>query len=184
MKILQKRKAISQSMDLFIIIAAVLGVGGVVSASVYNLVNSATANSSIMVVGASIKAGATSGSSPVAITISIKNNGGSAISCPTSTSCQVVFAGTNTGTGGATCTSPQCTITSGGGLTWALGSGAGPLTFDVNSSPTELGPGAQTSFVLNGALTATSPTFWAAGSSVTINVLFGSATTQVTIVSQ
>jgi hypothetical protein len=183
MKITKRRTAISQSMDLFIIIAAVLGVGGVVSASVYNLVSSATSDSSITIVGASLKAGASASASPVAITISIKNNGGSPITCQTSTSCEVVFAGSNVGTGAPTCASP-CTLTSGGGLNWGLGP-AGALTFVVSTTPVQLAAGSQSSFVLNGALTTTgSPTFWAAGSPVTINVLFGSATAQVTVVSQ
>ncbi|MDE1853618.1 MAG: hypothetical protein KGI38_07715 [Thaumarchaeota archaeon] len=184
MKISNRRKAISQSMDLFIIIAAVLGVGGVVSASVYNLVSSATTNSSITIVGASLKAGATPSSSPIAISLSIKNNGGDPISCTAATSCQVVFAGTSTGTAAATCSSP-CTISPGGALGWNVGASPGPLTFSAISATSELAPGAQTSFVLNGALSTTgTATFWESGSPVTINVLFGSATAQVTVVSQ
>ena len=183
MKITRRRTAISQSMDLFIIVAAVLGVGGVVSASIYNLVSSATSNSSVTVVGASLKAGASSSNSPVAITISIKNNGGSPISCPTATSCEVVFAGTSTGTG-VTCAS-ACSITSGGPLAWSLATAGGPLVFDVSTASAQLTAGSQTSFVLNGPLSATgSPAFWSAGSPVTINVLFGSASAQVTVVSQ
>ena len=179
MRINRRRRAISQSMDLFIIIAAVLGVGGVVTASVYNLVNSASSNSSISVVGASLRAGAAVTSPPTAISVSIKNNGGSPIDC--STSCEVVFAGTSAGTGAPACNSP-CTITSGGPETWTLGGGSGPLTFVAGSAT--LAPGQETSFVLNGALTASSASFWTTGSQVTINVLFGSASAQVTVISQ
>jgi hypothetical protein len=182
MKIARRRTAISQSMDLFIIIAAVLGVGGVVSASIYNLVNSATANSSITIVGASLKAGAASTASPVAIAVTVKNDGGSPITCGSANSCEVVFAGTNTGT--STCTSP-CSITSGGALTWGLASATGPLTFAVTSLPVQLAAGSEASFVLNGPLQATgSPTFWSVGAPVTINVLFGSASAQITVMSQ
>jgi hypothetical protein len=181
LKITSRRKGISQSMDLFIIIAAVLGVGGVVSASIYNLVNSATANSSIIVVGASLRAGT---ASPLAISITVKNNGGSPISCATAGSCQVVFAGTSTGSTAATC-SGSCTIASGGSLNWGLGSAAGPLTFQVTSSSTSFAPGAQTSFAIEGTLTSgTGATYWTAGTPVTINLLFGTASAQVTVVSQ
>ena len=174
-------------MDLFIIIAAVLGVGGVVSASVYNLVNSATANSSIVVVGASLKAGPSADASPAAISISVKNNGGSPISC-TTTSCQIIFAGTNTGgTTAPGCNSP-CSITSGGNGTWTVGGGiSSPLTF-VPKATFTLTPGAQTTFILNSPIsplgTTPGPTFWKAGSSVTVNVLFGSASAQVDVTSQ
>ena len=182
MKITRRRKAISQSMDLFIIIAAVLGVGGVVTASVYNLVSAATTNSSISIVGVSLKAGATSANSPVAVTVSIKNNGGSPIDCQSTTSCEVVFAGTTSGTGTISCGS--CTLASGGPLTWQVSGTTGPLTFDL-TTPGQLAAGAQTSFVLSGPLTFTGTAgFWSDGSPVTINVLFGSASAQVTVVSQ
>ena len=169
-------------MDLFIIIAAVLGVGGVVSASIYNLVSSATSNSSITMVGASLKAGALPSDSPVAITISIKNNGGNPISCEMQTTCEIVIAGTSVGAT-STCTAP-CSITSGGDLDWVLKNATGPLTFVLSSTPVQLAAGAQTSFVLSGPISTTGPTYWAVGSPVTINALFGSASTQVTVVSQ
>ncbi|MDG6909874.1 MAG: hypothetical protein JRN08_05855 [Nitrososphaerota archaeon] len=168
-------------MDLFIIIAAVLGVGGVVSASVYSLVNSATANSSVAVVGASLKAGASASAAPAAVTVSIKNNGGSTISCTAST-CQVAFAGTNSGTALPSCSSATCSLVSGGsGMVWALGPAGAPLTLTLTGT---LAPGAEASVVINGAIAETSGTFWSAGTPVTMNVLFGSASTQITVVSQ
>ncbi len=191
MKISGGRKAISQSMDLFIIVAAVLGVGGVVTASVYNLVNSAASNSSVTIVGASVRAGSSTSASPVAISISIKNNGGSPITCSPST-CQIVFAGTNTGGTTAPACSAPCSITSGGALIWSIGGPSGPaaannpLTF-VAGSQTLLA-GAQTSFILNSALStlgsSPGPTFWASGAAVTINVIFGSSSAQVVVTSQ
>ena len=189
MKIKKSRSAISQSMDLFIIIAAVLGVGSIVTASVYNLVSSATANSSVAVVEASLKAGATAASSPVAISISIKNNGGSAISCTQST-CQVIFAGTNTGSTTVPACSAPCSIVSGGPAVWSVGGPAGiptasnPLTFETNSFV--LQPGGQTSFILGSTLSTvgTSPTFWTTGASVTLDIVFGSTTAQVVVASQ
>jgi len=189
MKIRRNRVAISQSMDLFIIIAAVLGVGGVVSASIYNLVSSATTSTSIIVAGASMRAGAAAGNSPTAVSISIKNDGGSPISCTPST-CQVIFAGTNTGTATPPACAAPCSITSGGPAIWTVGGPAGepeandPLTFETNTFT--LQPGGQTSFVLNAPLSSvgTSPTFWAVGSPITVNVLFGSTSAQVVVTSQ
>jgi len=189
MKTNRRRRAISQSIDLFIIIGAVLGVGGVVTASIYNLVNSATASTSVVVIGASLKAGTSAGSSPTALSISIKNNGGSPISCTQST-CQVVFAGTNTGTTTAPACAAPCSMTSGGPGAWSIGGPEGtpaannPLTLETNTFT--LQPGAQTSFVLNGPITTlgTSPVFWTSGASVTVNVLFGSTSAQVGVTSQ
>ena len=189
MKIRKHREAISQSMDLFIIIAAVLGVGGIVSASIYNLVSSATTNTSIMVVGATMRAGGATGDSPSAISISIKNNGGSPISCTPST-CQVVYAGTDTGTITPPACAAPCSISSGGPAIWTVGGPAGepgannPLTFETNTF--SLPQGGETSFVLNAPLSSvgTAPTFWVQGTSVTINVLFGATSAQVVVTSQ
>ncbi|MDG7007027.1 MAG: hypothetical protein JRN06_02145 [Nitrososphaerota archaeon] len=169
-----RRSGISQSMDLFIIIAAVLGVGGVVTASIYNLVDSATANTSITVVGVTLKAGPTA---PTAVSVTVKNNGGSPITCSSST-CQVVMVGTNV-------TAPACAgscLVSGGTLTWALKPASGPLTF-MATGESALPPGAETSFVVNGPIGGTG-TFWSAGEPVTLNVIFGSASAQVTVISQ
>ena len=173
MKIQRRRRAISQSMDLFIIIAAVLGVGGLVTATVYSLVNSATATTSIVLVGVSLKAGA---ASPAAISLTVKNNGASPIACNGS-SCEVVIAGTNV-------TGPSCSgscLISGGTQTWALSAATGPLTFEATGP--DLAPGAETSFVVNGPMGGTG-TFWSPGEQVTISVLFGSASAQVTTISQ
>jgi len=187
MRIRAGRSAISQSMDLFIIVAAVLGVGGIVSASLYNLVNSATANESVSVVEASARAGTSASSSPTAISISIKNDGGSPISCTAST-CQVIFTGTNTGTTAPSCAAP-CSITSGGAATWSVGGPGGiptpnnPLTFETDTFT--LPAGAQTSFLLSGPLVVgASASFWASGAPVTVSVLFGSAAVQVAVASQ
>jgi hypothetical protein len=169
-----KRSGISQSMDLFIIIAAVLGVGGVVSASVYNLVNSATANTSIIIVGVALKAGPTA---PTAVSVTVKNNGGSPITCSAS-ACQVVIAGTSV-------SSPTCAgscLVSGGTLTWALNTANGPLTFTATGA-SALSPGAETSFVVNGPIGGTG-TFWSPGEPVTLNVIFGSTSAQITAISQ
>lgn len=189
MKVSGQRIAISQSMDLFIIIAAVLGVGGIVSASVFSLVNSATASTSIVIVGAFLRAGPALEASPVVISLSLKNNGGSPITCTAST-CQVVVAGTNTGTGTPPSCSAPCSMVSGGPGVWSVGGPGGtptpnaPLTFETNDFT--LPPGGETSFVLNSPLSALgeSPSFWVAGTQVTVSVLFGSASAQVAVTSQ
>ena len=189
MKTRKHHAAISQSMDLFIIIAAVLGVGGVVTASIYSLVSSATTSTSIIVVGAAMRAGASTPDSPSAVSVSIKNDGGSPISCTPST-CQVVFAGTDTGTATPPACAAPCSITSGGPAIWTVGGPAGepeannPLTFETNTF--NLQPGGQTSFVLNAPLSSvgTSPTFWVVGAPVTINVLFGPTSAQVVVTSE
>jgi len=188
MKVNRRRSAISQSLDLFIIVAAVLGVGGIVTASVYNLVNSATTNASVSVISASVRAGQDSTHSPTAIAISIKNNGGSPINC-TNETCQIAFTGTDTGaTTAPSCVAP-CSISYGGPATWTVGGPNGhptagyPLTFETDNFT--LPAGAQISFVLNGPLTTgTAPSFWTAGSTVDVNVLFGSAAVQVAVTSQ
>lgn len=144
-----------------------------VTASVYNLVNSATTNSSIAIVGASLRAGA---AYPTAASISLKNNGGDPIVCA-GRSCQVVISGTLV-------TVPSCIgpcIVSGGSLTWRVGNATGPLTFYATGS-TPLAPGEETSFILNGPLPPGS--YWSAGGQVTLSALFGSASAQVTVVSQ
>jgi len=173
-------------MDLFIIIAAVLGVGGVVSASIYNLVNSATSNASIAVVGASMVA-TSSSTAPSAISLTIKNNGGSTISCSTASSCTVLFAGTNTGTGTPpSCPAATCTITS-APAGWTLAGGLSqPLSFAFSGASLSLAPGTQTSFTLSdtGLTLGTSPTMPAHGSTVTLNVVFGTASSQVTVTAQ
>ena len=171
---ISRRNGISQSLDLFIIIAAVLGVGGIVSASIYSLVDGATADTSITVAGAALKAGS---AGPVAVSVTVKNNGGSPITCSAS-ACQVVMAGTSVN-------SPTCTgscLVSGGALTWTMSRASGPLTF-MATGGSPLPPGAEASFVVNGPIGGTG-TFWSAGEPVTLNVIFGSASAQVTVISQ
>jgi hypothetical protein len=102
MKIAAKRSGISQSMDLFIIIAAVLAVGGVVTAAIYGLANSATQNSSLQIVSATVHPGT------VGATIAVKDNGGSSLASATpSTS----ITGATGGTPAVTCAPTACPTT-------------------------------------------------------------------------
>jgi hypothetical protein len=171
-------------MDLFIIIAAVLGVGGVVTASIYNLVNSASSNTSIAVVDASIAAGPGATAAPSSMSISIKNDGGTPITCSPSNACEVVLAGTNIGTGASVV--PSTIISAPAG--WAvLATTGAPLTFAYSSTASTLvPPGSQVSFLVNGApltgsLMTGMPTH---GSTVTLSVVFGTASAQVTVIAQ
>jgi hypothetical protein len=174
-------------MDLFVIVAAVLGVGGVVSASVYNLVNSATSNSSVMVIGAAVVGASASTGAPGAISISIKNNGGNPISC-TSATCVVTFAGTSDGSTPATltCTSASGCLTS-APAGWSLTAAVANAPLQFNFGTNTLAPGAQTSFVVNGMTiggTTTGVAMPTHGASVTLNVVFGTASAQVTVTAQ
>ncbi|QQG48715.1 MAG: hypothetical protein HY247_08280 [archaeon] len=171
-----KRKAISQSMDLFIIIAAVLAVGGVVAAAVYGLAGSATSNTSIQVSASYVSGGGSA--SPQSIAITIKNNGGSAVAC-TAPTCTVTISPGSIGTAALAC-SGACSLS---GASWGLGSATtGPVTFTYSAT---LSPGQQASFILNGPFsgTTTFSTMAAKGSTVTINALFGTANSQVQITS-
>ena len=182
MKTSRRRTAISQSMDLFIIIAAVLGVGGVVSASVFNLVTSATSNSSIVVVGASMVGASSASSPPAAISVTVKNNGGSTINCSPST-CLVSFAGTNEGSTPATvtCDGPCLTSSPAGWALTAASAGA-PLQFNFGTG--SLAPGAETTFSVNGMAiggTLAGVAMPVHGAMVTLYVVFGSSSAQVTV---
>jgi hypothetical protein len=184
LKISRRRTAISQSMDLFIIIAAVLGVGGVVTASIYNLVNSASANTSIAVVEASMVAGSGATAAPSAMSVSIKNDGGTPITCSSTVACEVVLAGTNIGTGATVVPSTLVSAPAG----WAvLTTDSTPLTFTYSfSASTTVQPGSQVSFLVSGTpLTGSSMTGMPThGSTVTLSVVFGTASAQVTVIAQ
>ncbi len=169
-------------MDLFIIIAAVLAVGGIVTAAIFGLAGAATTNSSIQVVSVSLTGGASSSASPVSFTITIKNTGSSAITC-TSSTCLVTFAGTNTGTVTAPSCSAPCTITS-SPTGWAIGGAiSNPLSFSAGTMT--LAPGAQATLVLNGPVTlGTGPTGMPvhnSGTAQTLNIVFGTASTSASV---
>lgn len=181
MKINHQRKAISQSMDLFIIIAAVLAVGGVVTAAVYSLAGSASTNSSIQVVSVSLTGGASSSASPVAFAITIKNTGSSAITCAPTT-CLVTFAGASVSTAAPTCPAATCSIISSPSGWVVMTATSGPLNF--NGGSMTVAAGAQTTLVLTGALTTA--TFAGmpvhnSGTAQTINIVFGTASASTTV---
>jgi hypothetical protein len=102
----------------------------------------------------------------------------------------VVFADTDTGTATPPACAAPCSITSGGPAIWTVGGPSGgpeannPLTFETDAFT--LQPGGQTSFALDAPLSSvgTSPTFWVAGTPITVNVVFGSTSVQVVVTSQ
>lgn len=172
-----RRRAISQSMDLFIIVAAVLAAGGVVAASISGLIGSATANSTIEVTQASLTGNVSAGTLG-AFSISIKNVGTTTISC-TTTTCQIQFAGTATGLGAAI---TGLVATAGG--TWTVPT-SGVAILSPGSSFT-LSPGSQISLSFSSINLGTggsgSP---ASGSSITVTLPnWGTAGTSVKITAQ
>ncbi len=170
-----QRRAISQSMDLFIIIAAVLAVGGVVTAAVFSLAGSASTNSSIQVVSVSLTGGASATASPVSLAITIKNTGSSAITC-TAATCLVTLAGTSA-TVAPACATPCSTISSPSG--WALTTAVGPITF--NGATQTIAAGAQTTLILNGPFSAgtfASMPVHGSGTAQSITIVFGTASAQ------
>jgi len=164
-------------MDLFIIIAAVLAVGGVVAAAVFGLAGSASSNTSLQIVQASGQ-GSTTGTGINAFSITLKNTGSTSI---TSQVLTITLGGTSgkSATGNPT---PSYTATSGSSCA------AAPTITDASTAIVTLSctatitPGGQLSINLGGALTSTQlTTGWTSGSTYTISVAAGGAQTSVNI---
>ncbi len=169
-----RRSAISQSMDLFIIIAAVLGIGGVVTAAVYGLAGSAVSNSSIQVVQASAQGGAVSASTSInAFSITIKNTGSS----PITGTLTITLGGTKEANG-STVPTPTCSNGTGGTVSVQSGS-----VVQITCSGVTLTPGEQVA-IFEGTVGAGTPltTGWNVGSTYAVTVLFGSAQTAINLV--
>ncbi len=162
MKIASNRKAISQSMDLFIIIAAVLAVGGVVTAAVYGLANSA-ATSSTLQITQSVLVGGTSPS----LTLVVKNTGTATIP-----SGIVTIALNVAGALG-------CTDSMTGSTTWSGAcTGSAPLAWTGTAS---LAPGTQMSFAVT--FSGTVPTI-SSGSQYSVVVSLGSTSASLKLTAQ
>lgn len=185
MKIASSRSGISQSMDLFIIIAAVLAVGGVVTASIYGLAGSASSNASIQVVQASAQGGSASGSTGIGlVSITIKNTGSSPLSGTMMVTLggsedqaispyQTVQAVTATGSNGATAG------------TWSTQTGAANAVGTLTGTGVALPAGAQVAIYVGPVGTtpaiSTLATGWNVGNSYQITVTFGGAQAVVTV---
>ncbi len=179
---ISRRSGISQSLDLFIIIAAVLAVGGIVTATIFGLIGSATTNSSVQVVAVSLTGGTSTTASPAAFAVTIKNTGTSTITCSPST-CTLTFAGTNTGSTTAPACSAPCTITS-SPTGWAIGGGTNS-SLSFNAGTMTLTPGAQTTLVLDGPLTlGTNPSgmpVHGSGVAQTLSIIMGTASASASV---
>ncbi|MDG6918614.1 MAG: hypothetical protein JRN62_04160 [Nitrososphaerota archaeon] len=77
MKVSNKKSAISQTIDLFFLVAGVLAIGGIVIYAIYTLGTSATSNSSLVITSATVHPGA---AASVTATIAVKNDASSALS--------------------------------------------------------------------------------------------------------
>lgn len=164
MKIPQVRPAISQSLDLFIIIGVVLAVGGVVASAATGLIGAATSVPSLQLVSFSLQgtpAGTANGGALLSLTL--KNAGtstlmlGSSFSVNLSTNTITTFTGGSctpgipTSYAGATAMSytssiqGACSSGSLKGMSWA-----GP------STPVPLAPGQQLTFVTTGSISGAS----------------------------
>jgi hypothetical protein len=169
MKINARRAAISQSIDLFIIIAAVLAVGGVVTATIYGLAGSASSNSAIQVVQASAQGGGATSISSFSITV--KNMGSTTISSGTVT---VTLGGSVEATG-STVPTPTCSSGTAGVVTVATGK---PV--QLTCSSLTLAPGNQVA-ISEGSIT-TLTTGWTPGTTYQVTVTFGSAQTTINVI--
>lgn len=172
-------------MDLFIIIAAVLGVGGIVTASVYGLVNSASSSTSILITQVSAS-GAPSASTTIPVfSITIKNTGSSTITCAGST-CSVALQGSATT---ATCPTASNMQVSGGvsggtAPAWLLPvatcTTTTPLTFSTTALV--LPPGASVSLTAISTYTFTAG--YVTGNQYTISVVLGASTASIKLTAQ
>jgi hypothetical protein len=176
MKINTKRLAISQSMDLFIIIAAVLAVGGIVTAAILGLGSAATSNQSIEVSQIAATGSSTAGSL-IAFSITVKNNGPSSITGTLT----VTLMGTVQPATPVTSPAPTAAVTSGSTAgTWTLGGAAGKPVVLSGASVT-LAPGGQVA-ISEGSISGLT-TSWTPGVLQTVSLLFGAAQISVTVTS-
>jgi len=181
MKTPKSRRAISQSLDLFIIIAAVLGIGGIVTGAAYSLANGAATSTSIQVVQ-----GATAGGSSTSInafSITIKNTGTSTITCTAAAPCEVILVSTKQGTTAVTTPAPSGSTSSGASAGWSIASATSPSPVTFSTSTMTLSPGAQVSLT-EGNLVLTGGVGYTTGTVVTVSVLFGPASAQINLVAQ
>jgi hypothetical protein len=169
MKINAKRSAISQSIDLFIIIAAVLAVGGVVTATIYGLAGSASSNSAIQVVQASAQGGGATSINSFSITV--KNMGSTTISSGTMT---VTLGGSKQPSTPVATPAPTCSSGTG-----SLGGSAGNPVQVICSSVT-LAPGAQVAISVGPVSGLT--TGWTPGTTYQVTVTFGSAQATINVI--
>jgi hypothetical protein len=181
MKTTRVRPAISQSLDLFIIIGVVLAVGGVVASAATGLIGSATSVPSLQLVSVSLQgtaAGTPDGGALLSLTM--KNVGtttvmvGSSFSVALNTNTITTFTGGNCTPGYPTSYAGATAVTYTTSLLGACSSGAlRGMLWTGPSAPVPLAPGQQLTFVATGSVS---------GASVAIaNLVTTGSTYQVTV---
>jgi len=165
MKIARNRKAISQSLDLFIIIAAVLAVGGIVTAAVFSLAGSATTNSFLGVVQVQAAGGTATGTIN-SFSITVKNSGSSTI-----TGTMTITFGGTVEASGSNLPIPTCSSGTAGIVAVTSGN-----TVQLTCSSLTLTPGEQVAISEGPVGTTTAlTTGWTIGTKYTVTAALGSA---------
>ncbi len=163
-------------MDLFIIIAAVLGVGGIVTAAAYGLVSSGASSSSVQVVESSLAGAPSSGAGTFTITLTIKDVGTSPVVLSATNPINVTITGVKGVTGTSSCTHS-------GSLSWMCAhySSANSMIDWAVTSGT-VAAGEQVSLIGTVTTPTTNPVV--SGTTYTVNVLLGTASASVKLTAQ
>jgi hypothetical protein len=175
---ISKRSAISQSLDLFIIIGAVLAVGGIVTTSVYGLVN-ANSQSTAMQVTSISAAGGTGSNLLNSFTIVVKDIGSASLTGKMT----VTLVGTNSIS--AINSSIPTVATTTGSTTgpWSIVSAANSVV-TLTTADVSLAPGGQISISIGSiADTGLGQVAWQPGAVQTVSVTLGVASTTATVTS-
>jgi hypothetical protein len=157
-----RRSGISQSLDLFIIIAVVLACGGIVAAAATGLIGSASSSTTLQVVQSSLVGGTTP-----QLSLTIKNVGTQTI-----TAASPVITLNILGATGATCPAT-------GSTTWTGACTTTTAYVAWTGSSASLAPGSQVSFgaTLTG-ITITS------GATYSVSIVYGTASLSVKLLAQ
>jgi hypothetical protein len=123
-----RRPGISQSLDLFIIIGAVLAVGGVVASAATGLIGSATSTPSLQLLSYTLAGSNACGTcgGPASLSLTMKNAGSSTVTIGSSFA---VIVATNSM---STTTSTACTTTGSAPASYA---GSAPVSWTFSTSP-------------------------------------------------
>ena len=195
MKTATARPAISQSLDLFIIIGVVLAVGGVVASAATGLIGAATSVPSLQLVSFSLQgtpAGTVDGGTSLSLTL--KNLGtstmmlGSAFSITLSTNSITAFAGGSCEAGVPTSFAGSSAVAYTPGLIGSCASGdLKGMTWAGPTTPVPLAPGQQLTFVAAGSVTGASgatPNLVTTGQTYLLTVLGGGQSMVQNVVSE
>jgi hypothetical protein len=177
MKIQSRRTAISQSLDLFIIIGAVLAVGGIVTSSVFGLVNGNAQSTAMQITAISAAGSAPASSTGLnSFMVTLKNIGSAAISGTLT----ITLAGTS-GNTGASLPNPVGSTTNGSTVT-SLAAHGGTVGSPVTLTATvTLQPGGLVA-ISEGAVSGLT-TGWSTGVVQSVSVTMGVASATATVIS-